>query len=189
MFVDSFPHTIGEGMGRRARSARGMAMAQEEAAMVARRGLGFPWWLIVALAALAVPRVIAHDLRLVAPGGLVNRPLVFVPPLIWLAVVLWRRAPRPFLTLLLVGVCYGVLLAAAHQVLWSTAVAGSAPQLGGCLAGRLDPATEALLLRAAAAVSGVATGTGVGVLVGLIGAALTWLRARATEARLRGQPG
>jgi len=122
---------------------------------------------IVGLALLAVPRVVLHDLGLLAAGTPANIALVFGPPVVWIAVVLWRRVPQPFVTLLAVGVCYGVLLALGHQVLWEQAFAGTAPQLGGALTD-LDPALQAALTRGFAAVSSLFTGTIVGVIAGLV---------------------
>ena len=139
------------------------------------RGRAFSPLLIIGLAALAVPRVIVHDLRLAPPNGIVNGLLVFVPPLIWLAVVLWQRPPRPFLTYLLIGVCYGIMLAIGHQLMWTAAFDGNPPQIGGNLEGRLDPAIENLVLRTFAFVSSVITGTLVGAVVGAIGAVLARL--------------
>ena len=114
--------------------------------------------------------MIVHDLRLAPPNSLINALLVFVPPLIWLAVVLWQRPPRPVLTFVAIGVCYGIMLAIGHQLMWTAAYDGNPPQLGGNLAGRLDPAVENMVLRAFAFVSSVVTGTLVGAVVGLIGA-------------------
>ena len=119
-----------------------------------------------------MPRVIVHDLRLAPPNGIVNALLVFVPPLIWLAVVLWYRPQRPFVTFLLIGVCYGIMLAIGHQIMWTAAFDGNPPQIGSNLAGRLDPAAEDIVVRAFAFFSSVITGTLVGAVVGAIGAAL-----------------
>lgn len=132
-----------------------------------RPRLGLPLPAIVGLALLAVPRVVLHDLGLLGPGSLLNLVLVFGPPLVWIAVALWRGVPRPFLTLLAVGVCYGVLLAIGHQVLWEQAFAANPPQLGGNLAG-LEPAVQQLILRGAAAISSLFTGTIVGAIAGLV---------------------
>src|SRR4028119_997005 len=82
-----------------------------------RHKLGLPVPIVVLLAALAVPRVVTHDLGVFPEGSPVNSLLVFVPPAIWLAVVLWLRSPRPFLTLAAVGLAYGVMLAVGHQLL------------------------------------------------------------------------
>ena len=139
-------------------------------------------WLIVALAALAVPRVVAHDLRLVEPGGIVNALLVFVPPIIWLGVVLWRRTARPFLTVLLIGLCYGIMLAIGHQLLWSAAFGDNPPRLGGAF-GQVDPIVENLAVRAAAFISSILTGTFVGVLVGAVAAGLAQVQRRLVPSR------
>ncbi|MGW9307802.1 hypothetical protein ACWGRK_09245 [Saccharomonospora azurea] len=56
------------------------------------RRLGLSPLAVAALALLAVPRVIAHDLGLVDPGF--NLVLVFALPLVWLVVVLARRVGR-----------------------------------------------------------------------------------------------
>ncbi|MER7080900.1 hypothetical protein SAMN02982929_00093 [Saccharopolyspora kobensis] len=122
---------------------------------------------IIGLAALGVPRVIAHDLRLVGP--VVNALLVFVPIAVWLLYVLWRRVPNPFRTLLGIGFAYGLMLAVAHQLLWEHAYAGNPPSLGGNLAGILPGTAEVVLMRGFAFVSSVATGTAVGAALGAVG--------------------
>ncbi|MFG1945917.1 hypothetical protein [Nonomuraea sp. NPDC048826] len=130
---------------------------------------------ILGLAALGVPRVVAHDLGPVGP--VVNAVLVFLPVVIWLGVVLWRRVPNPFLTLLAIGGAYGVLLAVAHQLFWGAAF-DDPPQLGGNLAGALSPGAEEALMRTFAFGSSLFTGVLVGVVTGLVG----WLLARAVPA-------
>ncbi|MDA0643595.1 MULTISPECIES: hypothetical protein [Nonomuraea] len=137
---------------------------------------------VAGLAALGVPRVIAHDLGLVGP--VVNAVLVFLPVAIWLGVVLWRRVPNPFLTLLAIGGAYGVLLAITHQLLWSSAFGEDAPRLGGNLAGGLSPGAEEALMRTFAFGSSVFTGVMVGLVVGAVG----WVLSRAVPAfRPRGR--
>lgn len=137
-----------------------------------RRALGMSPLAVCGLAALGVPRVVAHDLDLVGP--LVNSVLVFAPIAIWLAVVLWKRVSRPFLTLLAVGVVYGVLVAVTHQVFWTQSFEGDPPVLGGNLAGVLSPTAEGLVLRVFAFFSSVLTGTAVGAVTGAAG----WLLAK-----------
>lgn len=131
-----------------------------------RRLLGLPVAVIWGLALLGVPRVVAHDLRLVGPA--VNAVLVFLPIAVWAAVVLWKRVPNAFLTLLAVGAAYGVLLGVTHQILWGQSFDGDPPSLGGNLAGALSPAMEALLVRTFALGSSLATGLGVGAAVGAV---------------------
>lgn len=132
-----------------------------------RRSLGISPLGIVALAALGIPRAVAHDLQLVGP--IVNALLVFVPIAVWLAVVLWKRVSNQFLTLLAVGVVYGVLLAVTHQVFWGQSFAGSPPSLGGNLTGSLSPAAEGVVLRVFAFFSSVLTGAAVGAATGAVG--------------------
>ncbi|MBW0089479.1 hypothetical protein I4I73_10855 [Pseudonocardia sp. KRD-184] len=128
---------------------------------------GLSWPVLVGLAALAAPRVVLHDLGVVEEGTLAAGLLVVVPPACWVAAALWWRPPRPFATLVVVGALYGVLLAVGHQLLWNAAFDGPVPALGGALAGT-DPALAEVLLRAAAVVSSLVTGTLVGVVTGAV---------------------
>lgn len=145
------------------------------------RRLGLSPTAIVALALLGVPRVVAHDLGPV--GGVTNALLVFVPIAVWLGVVVWRQVPRPFLTLLVIGLAYGALVGLTHQLLWPWAFE-TPPRLGGNLAGALSPMAESTVLRLFAFGSSVLTGLGVGALVGLAGSAA--LRVRGPHARSGG---
>ncbi|GAA1772027.1 hypothetical protein [Streptomonospora arabica] len=138
-----------------------------------------PWWGVLGLAALGLPRAVAHDLDLVGPG--VNTVLVFAPMVVWVAVAVLGRLPRPVLALLAVGAVYGLLLGAAHQVLWTHSFAGQPPELGGSLAGVLPPAVESAVVRTAAFVSSVVTG----VLVGAVSGAAAWLLSRLMPERTR----
>jgi hypothetical protein len=133
----------------------------------ARRALGFSWPALVGLAALAAPRVVLHDLGVIEEGTVVNGLFVVVPPVCWIAAVLWRRPPRPFLALVVIGALYGVFIALGHQLLWEAAFGGATPALGGSLAG-MDPAAQEGLLRGAAVVSSLVTGTLVGVVTGAV---------------------
>ncbi|MFD0558079.1 hypothetical protein FB566_3372 [Stackebrandtia endophytica] len=136
-----------------------------------RLGLSFP--AILGLALLGAPRVVAHDLELVSPA--VNSILVFAPLIIWVIVALWARVANPFLTLLVVGVCYGVILAAVHQVLWGAAF-DEAPTLGGNLEGALSPGAESALIRVFSVGSSLITGALVGAATG----AVAWVLAKLT---------
>lgn len=132
-----------------------------------RRSLGLPLAAVVALALLAAPRVVLHDLDIIEEGTPLNAVFVFVPPLVWIAVVLVKRVPNPFLTILAVGACYGIVLALGHQLLWDANYGDDPPQLGGNLAD-LDPTAEAVIIRGFAVVSSVFTGVIVGAITGLI---------------------
>ena len=149
------------------------------------RTLGFSWPVLVALSALAAPRVVLHDLDVITEGSFVNGLFVFVPPVCWVAAVLWRRPARPFTTVVVIGALYGVFLAVGHQLLWDAAFGGVAPTLGGSLGG-IDPATAEAILRTETVVVSLLTGTLVGVITG--GVALVIGRivpAPATEHRTR----
>jgi hypothetical protein len=135
------------------------------------RALGFSWPALVGLAALAAPRVVLHDLDVIQEGTFVNGLFVFVPPLCWIAAVLWRRPPRPFLTVLVIGAIYAVFLAAGHQLLWEESFGGRTPALGGNLAD-LDPAAQERIIRVGAVVSSLVTGTVVGAVTGGVAALL-----------------
>lgn len=139
------------------------------------RALGLSVPAIIGLALLGVPRVIAHDLGPV--GGVLNALLVFIPAAVWLVVVLWRRASNPLMTLLAIGLAYGVLLGLTHQVLWWWAF-DAPPRLGGNLEGALSLAVEELVLRLIAFASSLVTGLAVGAVTG----AVAWLIARAVPA-------
>ncbi|MEU8365983.1 hypothetical protein [Micromonospora tulbaghiae] len=133
-----------------------------------RRTLGFPWPAVVALAALAAPRVVLHDLDVVPEGTAVAALLAVGPPLCWVAAVLWRRPPRPFLTMVVIGALYGVFLAAGHQVFWDSSLGMDAPGLAG-----LEPGARETLLRGAAVMSSLVTGTMVGVIAGAVAVLLS----------------
>lgn len=143
-------------------------------------GLGLPFWGFVLLALLAAPRVVLHDLGIIQEGTFVNALFVFVPPLVWVAVVLWQRVPNAFLTLLVVGFVYGVFLMLGHQLLWNMSWEGDPPTLGGNLAD-LPGWAHAVITRGFAALSSLVTGTLVGAVAGLV----AWVLARATGLRAR----
>ena len=131
---------------------------------------------VVGLALLAVPRVVLHDLGLIQESTFVNALFVFVPPVLWIVVVLLRRDESPMRTLLLVGLCYGVFLAIGHQLLWNHALGGNPLRLGGNLAA-LDPVIAAAVVRGFAVVSSVITGLLVGAISGVVAWAVTRLLA------------
>jgi hypothetical protein len=146
------------------------------------RALGFSWPVLVALAALAAPRVVLHDLGVIEEGSVVNGLFVFVPLACWTAAVLWKRPPRPFATVVVIGAIYGVFLAIGHQLLWDAAFGRNAPTLGGNLAG-IDPGTQEIAARVASVLSSLVTGT----LVGVVAAAVALLLSRVLPAPHAGQ--
>lgn len=136
--------------------------------------LGLPLRAIFVLAALAVPRVILHDLGVIDEGTVVNALFVFVPPLVWIGVAVFARIRKPFLTFTVVGIVYGIGLMAGHQLLWTSSFPDGTPQLGGNLS-ELSPVLNDAIVRAFAAVSSIVTGTLVGAVCGLLAAGITWI--------------
>lgn len=129
--------------------------------------LGLPVLGIIGLGALAAPRVVLHDLHIIEEGSFINSLFVFVPLIIWLAVVLGLRVTKPFICLLAVGVVYGVFLAAGHLVFWEQAFPDGAPQLGGNHS-EVDSALQGGVMRTAVTFSSLVTGTAVGAVTGLV---------------------
>lgn len=134
------------------------------------------------LALLAVPRAALHDLDLVHEGTLVNLLLVFVPLIVWIAVVLGARVGRPFTTLLAVGGVYGVLLAVTHQLLWTIGMDDAPLRLGGNLAG-LSPGIREAIFRVAGVFSSLGTGLVVGAVVGAVALGVSVVARRAGRGR------
>ena len=125
-----------------------------------QRALGFSWPALVGLAALAAPRVVLHDLGVIEEGSIANGLFVFVPLACWIAAVVWRRPPRPFLTTVVLGVIYGVFLAVGHMLFWDTAFEGGPFE-------DVDPSQEAAL-RGQVVVTSLLTGTAVGAVTGAV---------------------
>jgi hypothetical protein len=147
-----------------------------------RRRLGLPLVAIIGLALLAAPRVILNDLDIIHEGTAINALFVFLPPAVWIVVALAARVPNPFITILVIGVCYGILLALGHQLMWGVAFADNPPQLGGNLAG-LDLAIQSAIVRSFAALSSLVTGAIVGAIAGLVAWGLAAVTRRARQPR------
>lgn len=146
-------------------------------AIETRRGAFRPL-ITLGLAALGLPRVVLHDLEVVDEGDPVNLLLVFGPLLVWVAVATITRVRRPVRALTWVGLAYGVLLAATHQILWSRAFEEGPPRLGGNLEGRLSAGLEATVVRSFSVASSLVTGLLVGAACGLVALAIRRVRAR-----------
>ncbi len=129
--------------------------------------LGMPVAAVAVLAALAVPRALAHDLALVPPGSLANIALSVGPLIVWVVVAV-LASRRPLATLVAAGAGYGIALGLVHNLAWSTMWGGAPPRLGGNLAGVWSPATEEVLMRGATGLSSIGTGAAVGLLTGLV---------------------
>jgi hypothetical protein len=144
--------------------------------------LGLPITAVAVLAALAVPRAIAHDLAVLPANGLADVALSVGPLVVWVVVAV-IASRRPLGTLIAAGVGYGIALGLVHNLAWSTVWGEDPPRLGGALAGAWPPATEELLLRGATGLSSLGTGAMIGLLTGLVAWGLQEV-ARRTGARL-----
>jgi hypothetical protein len=144
--------------------------------------LGLPVLVVLGLVAIALPRVVVHDLGLVPPQGIAAALLAILPPLVWIGVaVLWST--RPFLSLTVAGAGYGVGLAVIHNLMWDVVFAGEAPRLGGNLA-EVPQGVAEVGMRVAASFSSLVIGLAVGVIAGLVAWALRAVIARAGGPRL-----
>lgn len=136
--------------------------------------LGIPVITLLLLSLLGVPRVMAHDLSMFTEGSLINSILVFAPIIIWIVYIVWKDVNKPFLSLLLIGIFYGIFLAIGHQILWS--VSFDAPiQFGGNLSD-LPQTTVNVIARLFAFFSSLITGTVVGVITGLVGSIVNFIK-------------
>jgi hypothetical protein len=141
-----------------------------------RTDLALPYVLL--LGALTVPRVVAHDLRLIPIEGTVYTVLAIAPLLVWLIVAVFRKTSRPLFDFVVIGLAYGFLLALTHQILWDASWGTDVPHIGGNLAGKLNPIAESLILRAFAVGSSVVTGLVFGAAFGLVAVLAMKLRNR-----------
>jgi hypothetical protein len=128
-----------------------------------RRPLGLPFVALVGLAALGLPRVVLHDLHVIDQSNPLNAILALAPVVIWIWVALARRVANPFLTLLVTGALFGVMLVVTHQLLWTQAYSGDLPALG-------DGSLATTIPRLAAIPSGLFTGA----LIGAVGGLIAW---------------
>lgn len=133
---------------------------------------------IALLAALTLPRVVAHDLRLIVIDSPLYTALAVAPLIIWLLVAIFRRTQRPFFDFLVLGLAYGLFLGLTHQILWDASWAGDPPHMGGNLAGKLNPFVESLILRAFALGSSIVTGLVFGAAFGIVAFVAMKLRRR-----------
>jgi hypothetical protein len=127
-----------------------------------------PLMYVVLLAALTLPRVVAHDLGLIVIDSPVYTALAVAPLLIWLSVAVFRKTQRPFFDFIVLGLVYGLLLGLTHQILWDASWGGKPPHIGGNLTGKFSPVAESLILRAFALGSSIVTGLVFGAAFGVV---------------------
>lgn len=126
-----------------------------------------PYANVILLAALTIPRVPIHDLKLISFESPIYKILAIVPFLVWLAVAVFRRTTRPIYDFLAIGITYGVFLGAIHQILWEASWGNNTPKLGGNLAG-IDPSIENIIIRIVGFCSSILTGLLIGLVFGFI---------------------
>lgn len=147
----------------------------------ARSRLGPVW--ITGLALLGAPRVVLHDLDVLADGtSVASLALTVVPMAIWTLVLVARRVDAPLRDGVAIGAVYGILLAGIHQLLWDRAFEDDPPRLGGNLKDKLNGGAEEVVLRAAAVVSSL----GVGIALGAIAGSVSLLVLRERTSRQHG---
>jgi len=145
--------------------------------MLKKINTSLPFILIVVLAALAVPRVVVHDLHILPLDSPSYKALAIVPFLIWGLFAVFGKSKRPVYDFLILGALFGLMLAVTHQITWNASWGGNSPQLHGNLEGKLNPTVESLLLRAATIISSLITG----IVFGGIAAMIAWLTSRARK--------
>jgi hypothetical protein len=138
-----------------------------------------PFTHIITLAALGVPRVILHDLKLVSFDSPIYKVLAVGPLLIWLLVAIFYKTKSPFHLFIVLGLMFGLLLGVTHQMTWVASWGDNMPHLHGNLEGKLDPTLESLLLRTAAFISSIFTGLFAGVVLGAVSFMSQKVRAKA----------
>ncbi|MDR7186807.1 hypothetical protein J2X85_003868 [Microbacterium trichothecenolyticum] len=136
-----------------------------------RNPLGFSVAALIGLAALGVPRAILHDLHIIEEGSAWNWLLALGPVAVWITLTVVRKVPTPFLTVLVIGAIFGVMLVITHQLLWDFAYQGTPPAIGNSAAATLIP-------RLAAIPSGLFTGAIIGAIGGLIAWGIQAIRQR-----------
>lgn len=137
-----------------------------------RNPLGFSLLALIGLAALGLPRVLLHDLHLIDQGNGLNWILALGPVVVWIVLAVVKRVPNPFLTVLVIGSIFGLMLVITHQLLWGIAFQDGLPSIG-------DSAAATVFPRIAAVVSGLFTGAILGAIGGLVAWAIQALTKRA----------
>lgn len=129
-----------------------------------------PFILIVILAALAIPRVVVHDLHTLPLDTAGYKILAIVPFAIWGLFAIFGKSKRPIYDFLVLGAIFGLMLAVTHQITWDESWGNNPPRLGGNIESKLDPAVESILLRSTTFISSLLTG----IISGGLAAVIAW---------------
>lgn len=121
---------------------------------------------MAALAALALAWVLLDQFGILEDGSTLSAIVAFLPFALWVAIVVWRQVPRPFSTLVRIGIIHGVMLAVVYQVMWDGTGSGYPPFIGNTVSEMPEIARE-VVVRAFAVVTSVLTGALLGVITGI----------------------
>lgn len=135
--------------------------------------LGLPITTLFLLSLLGLPRVIGHDFNWLQEGTFINSLFAFIPPIIWITVVLLKTT-KPFKPLFFIGAMYGFLLGLTHLVLWPVAF-DVPPVLGGNLT-NVPLGISNIIIGIFIMLSSVATGAVIGAIIGVIGLGINKIR-------------
>lgn len=128
-----------------------------------RNRLGLPVLALIGLAAVALIRVVLHDLHVIEEASPITWVLAIGPVLLWIAVAVVTRVPNPFLTVLVIGTIFGVMLVITHQLLWDFAFHGNPPSIGAGPGASVIPRIAA-----------IPSGLFVGAMIGAVGGLVAW---------------
>ena len=138
--------------------------------MVKKTEVAVQWHLIVPLAALGLVRTFMHIFRVVEMVPATEGLAWLGTAVVWIAFVVGNKMPRPFLSLLLIGLVHGIFAALAQQIFWSGFWAGYPPVQIGEVMLPIDSPT----VRTVAVISSIVTGLGWGFLLGVIALAIAY---------------
>lgn len=131
------------------------------------------WIEIILLASLTIPRTVGHDMKILTEGSASNSLLALIPFAIWIFVVYWKNVSSPILTMVKIGLVYGIILTIIHQLMWDSYWRDNLPKLGDNLQGQLDPNTEMVVMRIALFISSLLTGVMTGLIMGVAAKGMT----------------
>lgn len=117
---------------------------------------------MLALAAIAVPLALLTQI-LGERGPLTFWLLGLTPAVVWVAVARWRRITAPLMTLVVVGLGYGVILGILQNLTFNSVLADAGATYGGTA-----PVAVMVAARVAATLASVLTDAVIGLITGLV---------------------
>jgi len=139
-----------------------------------------PVWLVLVLTLIMLPRTILNDIGVLEESSLAYRIVALTPFAVWLVVAIWRKSKKPFMDFLVLGVLFGLSLAAVHQMLWSVASSlGHHPPTAAISFAEQFPAdVKELVIRGYTVMVSLVIGVGSGVVIGGIAVLARLVRSR-----------